>query len=34
MMVFRQSLEKDGVEVSGEEFEDVRDETPGREVNL
>lgn len=34
MMAFRQSLEKDGVEMSGEEFDDLRDETAGREVNL
>ncbi len=34
MMAFRQSLEKDGIEMSGEEFDDVRDGTTGREVNL
>lgn len=34
MMGFRQSLEEDGVEITGEEFEGLRDKTVGRDVEL
>jgi antitoxin Phd len=34
MMAFRQSLEEDGVEMTGEEFEGLRDKTIGRDVEL